>query len=224
MKRVLFAGLAALVACIAAAQDAGRYQIILARKPFGAPLAAPEEPQKKPEDSWAKDLRLHSFYNIGDGWRAGIMDKQNNLDYDVGVGEELANGIRLVSVDYPNKKVILQQGPEQCALEQSEESGQFKMLTAADRRRQGAASEDGIKPSRRKLLEKRVMFEKSRLYPELKEPLFKQGPELENHLQNYNAELIRAGGELGPPLPIPLSPELDAQLVREGHLPPLSEE
>jgi hypothetical protein len=33
-------------------------------------------------------------------------------------------------------------------------------------------------------------------------------------------ELIRAGGDLGPALPIPLTPEQDDQLVREGALPP----
>ena len=49
------------------------------------------------------------------------------------------------------------------------------------------------------------------------------GEELQGHLQKYNMELIRAAarGETNtPPLPIPLTPEQDAQLVREGILPP----
>jgi len=35
-----------------------------------------------------------------------------------------------------------------------------------------------------------------------------------------NMELIRAQGSKGPPLPLQLTPEDDAQLVSEGVLPP----
>ena len=42
------------------------------------------------------------------------------------------------------------------------------------------------------------------------------GEALQKHLQDYQMELIRTGQ---PPLPIPLTPEMDAQLVREGVLP-----
>jgi hypothetical protein len=44
--------------------------------------------------------------------------------------------------------------------------------------------------------------------------------QLEAQLREYNLELIRARGEKGPPLPIPLSPQEDDQLVEEGVLPP----
>ena len=44
--------------------------------------------------------------------------------------------------------------------------------------------------------------------------------EHESMMQEYNMELIRAGGDLGPALPIELTPDQDAQLVREGALPP----
>ena len=43
------------------------------------------------------------------------------------------------------------------------------------------------------------------------------GEELTEHLYNYQMEVIRQGL---PPLPIPLTPEQDAQLVAEGYLPP----
>lgn len=42
----------------------------------------------------------------------------------------------------------------------------------------------------------------------------------EDLLRQYNLELIRAKGAKGSPLPIQLTPEEDAQLVREGVLPP----
>gem|GEM_PF-774900 len=47
------------------------------------------------------------------------------------------------------------------------------------------------------------------------------GAEAQKHLEQYQKELIRAGGEKGPPLPMPVTPEMDAQLVKEGVLPPL---
>ena len=45
--------------------------------------------------------------------------------------------------------------------------------------------------------------------------------ESQKHLEQYQMELIRAGGEKGPPLPMPMTPEMDAQLVKEGVLPSL---
>jgi hypothetical protein len=48
--------------------------------------------------------------------------------------------------------------------------------------------------------------------------------ELERHLRQYNMELIRAKGENGPPLPIPLTDEEDNRLVVEGFLPPRTAE
>jgi hypothetical protein len=44
-----------------------------------------------------------------------------------------------------------------------------------------------------------------------------QGTEMEHQLQEYQMQAIREGRE---PLPIPLTPEIDQQLVNEGVLPP----
>ena len=49
------------------------------------------------------------------------------------------------------------------------------------------------------------------------------GKELEEQLKSYQMDLIRAGGEKGPPLPIPLTKEMDDKLVAEGVLPPLED-
>ena len=43
------------------------------------------------------------------------------------------------------------------------------------------------------------------------------GEALEKHLKEYQMQVIREGL---PPLPIPLTPEMDNQLVSEGVLPP----
>ena len=43
--------------------------------------------------------------------------------------------------------------------------------------------------------------------------------ELQQKLQDYQMELIRSGGQMGPPLPMELTPAMDAQLVKEGVLP-----
>ncbi len=44
--------------------------------------------------------------------------------------------------------------------------------------------------------------------------------DLDKKLRDYNMELIKAKGTKGPPLPISLTPDEDAQLVKEGVLPP----
>jgi predicted transcriptional regulator len=51
-------------------------------------------------------------------------------------------------------------------------------------------------------------------------PQFKSMEEMKEFYRQKNLELIRAGGKKGPPLPVALSPEDDAQLVKEGVLPP----
>jgi hypothetical protein len=43
--------------------------------------------------------------------------------------------------------------------------------------------------------------------------------DLQKHLQEYQMDLIRSGGAKGPPLPLPLTPEMDQKLVDEGVLP-----
>jgi len=48
--------------------------------------------------------------------------------------------------------------------------------------------------------------------------------EAQKHLEQYQKELIQAGGEKGPPLPMPVTPEMDAPLVKEGVLPPVANE
>ena len=47
--------------------------------------------------------------------------------------------------------------------------------------------------------------------------------DLQQKLQDYQMELIRSGGQLGPPLPMELTPAMDAQLVNEGVLPPVAQ-
>ncbi len=47
------------------------------------------------------------------------------------------------------------------------------------------------------------------------------GDALQQHIQQYQMDLIRARGAKGPPLPIQLTPEMDQQLVQEGVLPPV---
>ena len=46
------------------------------------------------------------------------------------------------------------------------------------------------------------------------------GAELDQHLLNYQKELILAGGQKGPALPFQLPPEMDDELVNAGVLPP----
>ena len=53
-----------------------------------------------------------------------------------------------------------------------------------------------------------------------KQPLI-TGEQLEKQLQQYQMDLIRQGK---PPMPIPLTPEMDKKLVEEGVLPPVEDD
>jgi hypothetical protein len=69
-----------------------------------------------------------------------------------------------------------------------------------------------------RLRKRREILEERRHQSEAHESVGSEA--LKKQLQEYQMELIRAGGELGPPLPMPLTKEMDDQLVSEGVLPP----
>jgi len=207
-----------VVAGVAGADSFDRYAVIIQRQPFGEPPAAPPPPTPTGE-AWAKHLRLHSFYDIGDGWRVGILDNRDKSNHILAIGDKTPDGIELIAAGYASEAkdadfvATLQKGDERCDLKPS---GTFTMLSAAEQRRRDTRNRRRTKPS----LRPRRQKEKE----PRPEPLYK-GKELDTHLQEYQKELIRRNveGEKVPLLPIPLSPESDAELVREGYLPPVDQ-
>lgn len=223
-------GLAGICAVIltghAARADFSRYQIILDRQPFGeAPDAEPVAVAPRPAGpSYLDALRLVAMTISQGDIRVGLVDGNTNpaRTYFIFVGEQEA-GLRILSADYEAESVEVEKDGEQRTLRMGGGGG------AAPRRAgpgmiAGGPPEGGgrsnpaipgdrvgrMSEGRRQRLEEAQR--RAEIVPEL------TGAVLERHLQEYNVQAIREGM---PPLPIPLTPEQDAQLVEEGVLPPI---
>lgn len=187
-----------------------RYRIILERKPFGdAPpqSEAPPAPLIPPSESFAKTIRLSAIYEVeGGGIRVGLVDLQKNDSFFLGVGE-VQEGIELISANFEDEEAVLKRGAEMAIIKL--QSGEIQAITAQEHEKRVQARATSYADRRRMRAE--------RPPPEPPPEPTLTGAALEKHLQEYQMEVIRQGL---PPLPIPLTPEMDQQLINEGILPP----
>lgn len=218
MKKAVILALLAALPAVADVPDFSRYQIILDRKPFGQPPPVDTTPPPiSPAESFARTLKMTALLETDDGGvRIGLFDQQGNQSFFLSVGQT-ENGVELVSADYDKEEAVIRKGSEMAVIKL--QSGDIQPLNAQQQQQQLNAV-----PARRpSYAERRLARQQQRQAmqqaPQQPPPPPKYtGPELENHLQDYQMEVIRQGL---PPLPIPLTPEMDAQLVAEGVLPPL---
>ncbi len=212
-----------LAGAVSAAPTPGfeRYKVILDRQPFGLVLSAATnaEPAAPPPivagpGGEALGMRASSLVMVdGEGPRVGLVDVKTGRSLYLMPGET-QEGIRVVSADFDAEEVIIQRGAEMAILK-------LKEAGTTEKRMLGAltAPRPGTDP-------RRILGGVAPTTPPAPAPTTPsappaaprlQGAELEAHLRNYQMEVIRKGL---PPLPIPLTPEMDAQLVQEGVLPP----
>ena len=191
--------------------DFSKYQVILDRKPFGvAPLPEVAAPVFTPENSFAKTLRMCALLEDDNGIRIGLIDQSNNKNFFLSVGQT-EEGIELVSASYDEEEAVIRKGEEMAVIKL--QSGEIQPLSPAEQQARLNAPQ-GRRPS---YAERRQMRQQQRAVEPPPQPKY-TGAELEKHLNEYQMEVIRQGL---PPLPIPLTPEMDQQLVDEGVLPPI---
>jgi hypothetical protein len=194
-----------------------RYQVIVDRKPFGEAPPPPEPPPPKPispSESFARTLRLCALLEMDDGTiRVGLVDNKTKKDFFLSEGD-IVEGIELVSASYDEEEAVLRKGSEMAVIQL--QSGDIQPLNAAEQKERL----ERTKTRRLSYAERRRAREERR--QARREAMKKQprleGEELEEHLKEYQMEVIRQGM---PPLPIPLTQEMDDQLVSEGVLPPV---
>ena len=210
---IVVAGLLGLTAG-ADTPDFSRYQVILDRKPFGT-APPPEDTSNRPiplSESFAKNLRMSALLEVeGGGIRIGLIDSQSGKNFFLGIGDN-EDGIELISASYKDEEAVIRKGPEMAVLKL--QSGEFQPLNPAEQ--QARLNQPQQQPQRGSYAERRAARMQQRQPEPPVEPIYK-GEELEKHLRDYQMEVIRQGL---PPLPIPLTPEMDKQLVDEGVLPP----
>lgn len=193
------------------------YQVILDRMPFGAP----PDPSAIPEviipvsESFAATLQLAKLVEEDTAICAGFIDRKDNSYFSLRVGES-ENGIELIDVDYEKEEAVLCKGEEVVVLTMRS-GGESQVLTKA-------AIEERAKQAEERRLsyaDRRKARQLARAKPpEIPKPVL-TGAALEEHLQNYQMEVLRQGL---PPLPIQLTPDRDDQMVAEGYLPPVDDE
>ena len=206
------------------APDFDRYQVILSRMPFGAeaaaqPAGAPGSQPVAPAESFAKNLKMCAVTrNLNSGrLQVGLVDNVSKKNYFLTVGEE-EDGISVADADYEGERALLRKGDEQVWIGMNDASSApvaTGMADAPGRNPTVRGTAGGSPPMRR------VIGRREAVTPPPPPPQsMLKGEELAKHLEKYQMDLIRAGGEKGPPLPMELTPEMDAQLVSEGVLPP----
>jgi len=211
-----------VLACLAARGEGNagfaRYQVILDRMPFGAEpspeaLAAAAAQAAPARDPFTKNLKMCAVTrNLLTGkLQVGLMDAGSKKNYFLGVGET-EDGITVVDADYEKEKALLRKDGEEAWLSMSDVATMVTVAPAPTPRAPVRGGRSAVaQPAPKREAVREVKVEAPRL----------TGEALEKHLQTYQMDLIRAGGEKGPPLPMELTPEMDAQLVAEGVLPPL---
>ncbi|MEN7973548.1 MAG: hypothetical protein ABFR47_06900 [Verrucomicrobiota bacterium] len=222
---ILIAG-AALAAGMACAEERPeykpeRYDVIIERSPFGVePLVETEDPQKKAAAAAAaaaKELRLCFLLESETGEiRAGFENlkakKGDSRSIILMVGESFM-GMKLLDIDLDTS---------QATLESKGQSVVFDLTKGAAPAKRPAKKAPTKQPQRRfgggfrrkEPPKKPTPPPAPKLSPEEQE---RRRAEVRANLQDYQMEVIRQGM---PPLPIPLTPEMDDQLVAEGVLPP----
>ncbi len=243
MRRVIVIVLWMGVLNAFASADFSRYALILERRPFSSaaaaePMAVPVTVEAPP--AFVKDLRMVAITESPAGVKVGFVNIRERppKPYYLYVGDS-EDGILLVDADYDMERALLRKEGEQFwmamggappltaagaapsgvpsppppppagvqrggrpaqppdAVPSPDEAGNSRVNSYAERRRQR------IEEIRRRAEESRNLSEE----------------EVERRLREYQMRLIREGKT---PLPIPITEEMDAQLVEEGILPPVA--
>ncbi len=219
----------------AAAADFSRYAGILDRRPF-APLATEDDSAGVvtlvQPPTFVKDLRMCAITESPAGVKVGFVNIKAKppQPYYLYVGDA-EDGIQLVAADYEKEGALLRKDAEQywvymrgdgpAAAPAAEPRG-FVPRVGVGAGGGGSVSPnavsavDGPGGGRMSYAARRLRrLEEMRKRAEVAKNL--SDKDVEKKLQAYQMDLIRKGLT---PLPIPLTPEMDDQLVKEGILPP----
>ena len=208
LKFFILALFSLVLSTLAAEEGFERYQIIIDKRPFGEEPPEAAAPKQIPlNQSFAKNLRLTMIYEGPSGdVRVGVIDNKLKKNHTLKIGE-IIDGLELVEADIEKSEAMIKKENE-VALFKLEEGAPEPL-----NKKQQTARKNSYEERRRALLN-RVNQQKKKEEPA--QPAL-TGEALRKHLEEVQMNAIREGL---PPLPLPLTPEMDAQLVEEGYLPP----
>jgi len=187
-----------------------RYQLIIDKHPFGEEPPELDTVQISLNKSFARHLRLSMlFEGPGGDVRAGIIDTQDPKDeksYVLSIGE-LQAGLELIGADISASEATLRKGSEMAVFKLESDTPEPLSKSQQAARRSSYAGRRNA----------RLAAANKKTEPKKPEAPRLTGEALRAHLENVQMNAIRDGL---PPLPLPLTPEMDAQLVSEGVLDP----
>ncbi len=206
-------------------RDFSRYQVIITRRPFGAPPVRAGT-RVRPPPAVADPFKNYRLVGItrgdADDVSVGIVDIGSNpaksIFLNLGSSDQ---DLMLVDADFELEGALIRKGRDEKWLYLGGSMPGGSSMTTARTSASGAtkATSKGVSSYIERMRARRA---RGRTVTTVIQPSKLKGEELKKHLQEYNMELIRkaAKGDGGaPPLPIPLTPEQDKQLVEEGVLP-----
>lgn len=197
-----------------------RYQIVIDRKPFGAlpPPVAEVKAPTAPVDSFTKYYRVCSIVKEEDGsLTVGVVDNRGNKSVILKQDVPDPSGLTLIDANYEQENATLRMGEEIAVMDLR---GTVSPAGGAPQAPQVTMAPPGAPqpPAPPNYADRRRLRQLQTQEPAQPPPQPKYtGEALQKHLQDYQMEVIRQGL---PPLPIPLTPDQDSQLVKEGVLPP----
>ena len=198
-----------------------RYQPILDRSPFGEVDRGNDEGRAPVPDlpPFTKDIKMCAINRDDLGVQVGFVNSavKPPKAYLLRVGDT-EDGITLVAADFEREVAQLAKDGRMEWISLSGNTASAPDQAPTLTRGPAPASPTSLDPAHRLSYAERLRMRREaiRVKP-VKRPSL-EGKELEEYLQKYQMDLIRKGE---PPLPMQLTPEMDAQLVKEGVLPPL---
>ncbi len=199
-----------------------RYQVIIERNPFGAELISPDPSASIMQNEAAamaaanaaeKELRLCFIFETDSGViRAGFENKTaksgESKSIMLGVGESF-RGMRLLDVNIQNSTATLDRNGVSIMFSLRKATTSINKNTITSKRKFNT----GFRET--KSIENKVVKTEEVVLSPAQQA--KRREEIQENLRQYQMDVIRAGL---PPLPVPLTKQMDEQLVAEGILPP----
>lgn len=202
--------------------DNNRYEVIIERNPFGAELISPEPSVSSIQNeamalaaakAAEKELRLCFIFETDAGViRAGFENKTakkgESKSIMLGIGETF-KGMKLLEVNIQNSTATLDRNGINIMFSLMKATQPVNKNTSQSQRRFNTGFRENSNTQNRT-----VKTEEIKLSPAQQA---QRREEIQENLRQYQMDVIRAGL---PPLPVPLTKQMDEQLVAEGILPP----
>ncbi len=217
MNRIVLISFGALLS-LQAASPLGEYQVILDRELFGLPVPAstpvPTPPPAPAAPGWANEFRMTmmSVDPISGRSRVGLQNLKDQSAILIMENDSFESDYKLLEVnkDAGTATIAFNGSPHRFRFEDGpviaptpvpQQRGRFRGRRPQQQNNNNASRQP--RPQAAAPTPKPT-------------PRFRTRAELQAHLQNVQVDAIRTGK---PPIPVQLTPQNDAMLVSEGHLP-----